>query len=223
MGAFLVLRAQPPSSGFRDTHLSRNSEDLALANMGTTSHRLSSSVNRTKTDSGYTPSLLSFSPRHGLPPLGNLLEPKAALDALLRAPHFAENTARSIRLTPCSPTYFEWRPECISVRRRNIDWMRPQEAQTPLKIERQLDGKITIIWVIGRLRLEDLEELKAQTNDTSERMILDLHEVTLLHADVIRFLSTSEEEGITLVRCPPYVREWIQRERAEGKTQSDEE
>jgi hypothetical protein len=101
--------------------------------------------------------------------------------------------------------------------------MRPQEAQTPLKIERQLDGKITIIWVIGRLRLEDLEELKAQTNDNGERMILDLHEVTLVHADVIRFLSTSVEEGITLVRCPPYVREWIQRERAEGKTQSGEE
>ena len=60
-------------------------------------------------------------------------------------------------------------------------------------------------------------------NDNSERMILDLHEVTLVHADVIRFLSTSEEEGITLVRCPPYLREWIQRERAEGETQSDEE
>src|SRR6202051_654561 len=135
MGAFLVLRAQPPSSGFRDTHLSRNSEDLALANMGTTSHRLSSSVNRTKTDSGYTPSLLSFSPHHGLPPLENLLEPKAALDVLLRAPHFAENTARSIRLTPCYPRDFEWRPECISVRRRNIDLTRPLEAQAPLKID----------------------------------------------------------------------------------------
>jgi hypothetical protein len=54
-------------------------------------------------------------------------------------------------------------------------------------------------------------------------MIFDLHKVTLVHADVIRFLSTSEEEGITLVPCPPYVREWIQSERAEGETQSDEE
>jgi len=70
--------------------------------------------------------------------------------------------------------------------------MRPQEAQTPLKIERQSDGKTTIIWLIGRIRSEDLEELKAQTNDSSERMILDLHEVTLVHADVIRFLSTSD-------------------------------
>ena len=78
------------------------------------------------------------------------------------------------------------------LRRRNIDWMRPQEAQTPLKIERQSDGKTTIIWLIGRIRSEDLEELKAQTNDSSERMVLDLHEVTLVHADVIGFLSTSE-------------------------------
>jgi hypothetical protein len=101
--------------------------------------------------------------------------------------------------------------------------MRPQEAQAPLKIERQFDGKTTIIWLIGRIRSEDLDELKAQMDDKSERMILDLHEVTLVHADVIRFLSTSEEEGITLVRCPPYVREWIQRERAEGETQSGEE
>jgi hypothetical protein len=63
--------------------------------------------------------------------------------------------------------------------------MRPQEAQTPLKIERQSDGKTTIIWLIGRIRSEDLEELEAQTNDSSERMIVDLHEVTLVHADVV--------------------------------------
>jgi hypothetical protein len=60
-------------------------------------------------------------------------------------------------------------------------------------------------------------------NDNSERTILDLDDLTLVDAAVIRFLSSSEEEGITLVRCPPYVREWIQRERAEGETQSDEE
>ena len=92
-----------------------------------------------------------------------------------------------------------------------------------MKIERQSDGKTTILWLIGRIRSEDLDELKAQTNDNSKRMILDLNEVTLVDADVVRFLSTSEEEGITLIRCPPYVREWIQREREEGETQSDEE
>jgi hypothetical protein len=83
-----------------------------------------------------------------------------------------------------------------------------------LKIERKSDGRTTIIWLIGRIQSEHLDELRAQMNDNSERMILDLDEVTLVHVDVVRFLSASEESGIALVRCPLYVREWILCERA---------
>jgi anti-anti-sigma regulatory factor len=85
-----------------------------------------------------------------------------------------------------------------------------------LKIERKSDGRTTIIWLIGRIQSDHLDELKAQMNDNSERMILDLDEVTLVDADVVRFLSASEQAGIALIRCPLYVREWILRERAEG-------
>ena len=89
-------------------------------------------------------------------------------------------------------------------------------ADTPLKIERQSDGKTTIMWLIGRIRSEDLDELKAQTNDNSKRIILDLNEVTLVDVEAVRFLSNCEHGGIVLVHCPLYVREWIIRERAEG-------
>ena len=41
-------------------------------------------------------------------------------------------------------------------------------------------------------------------------------EVTLVDIAVVRFIITCEEEGIELVQCPPWVREWIVRERAEG-------
>ena len=85
-----------------------------------------------------------------------------------------------------------------------------------LKIERKSDGKTTVIWLIDRIQSEHLDELKLQMNDKSERIILDLDEVTLVDADVVRFLSASEEAGIALIRCPPYVHEWILRERAEG-------
>jgi cytidylate kinase len=85
-----------------------------------------------------------------------------------------------------------------------------------LKIETKSDGKITIVWAIGRIRSEDLEELQRQMNDNSQRVMLDLGEVTVVDAEVVRFLSASEQAGITLVRCPAYVREWILRERAEG-------
>ena len=86
---------------------------------------------------------------------------------------------------------FAMAPEMRRPSRRTIDWMRPQEAQAPLKIERKCDGKTTIIWLIGRIRSEDLDELKAQMDDNSERTILDLDEVTLVDAAVIRFLSSS--------------------------------
>lgn len=53
-------------------------------------------------------------------------------------------------------------------------------------------------------------------SDCCERKILDLSEVTLVDLVVVRFLIRCEDEGVELVQCPPYVREWILRERAEG-------
>ena len=52
-------------------------------------------------------------------------------------------------------------------------------------------------------------------NDGCIHKILDLNEVTFVDVAVVRFLINCENEGIELVQCPPYVREWIVRERAE--------
>jgi hypothetical protein len=45
--------------------------------------------------------------------------------------------------------------------------------------------------------------------------VLDLAEVTLVDIAAVQFLVRCENEGVELVHCPPYVREWIIRERAE--------
>jgi anti-anti-sigma regulatory factor len=82
-----------------------------------------------------------------------------------------------------------------------------------LKIERQFYGKAMMIGLIGRIRAEDLEELKRQMDESAETKVLDLSEITIVDADVIRLLSVTELEGTRLAACPPYVREWIQRER----------
>ena len=49
--------------------------------------------------------------------------------------------------------------------------------------------------------------------DKTERIVLDLDEVTLVDLDVVRFLGVSEAEGVELVNCSPYIRDWIFRER----------
>lgn len=88
-----------------------------------------------------------------------------------------------------------------------------------MKIERKTDVERTIIFLAGRIRSGGLDEIRAQIGEDTNAKILDLHEVTLVDVDAVRFLSSCEEAGITLARCPPYVREWILRERAEGREQ----
>jgi hypothetical protein len=44
-------------------------------------------------------------------------------------------------------------------------------------------------------------------------VVLDLDELTLVDAAVVRFLSAYEGSGMELLNCAPYIREWIRREK----------
>ena len=68
----------------------------------------------------------------------------------------------------------------------------------------------------GRIQSDRIACIRSAMNDGCARKILDLSEVTLVDVAVVRFLISCEDEGIELVECPPYVREWMLRERAEG-------
>ena len=85
-----------------------------------------------------------------------------------------------------------------------------------LRIERDCDGCVTRLRLSGRIQSELLADVRAALGNGCGRKILDLSEVTLVDLEVVRFLMDCEDEGIELVRCPAYVREWILRERAEG-------
>jgi hypothetical protein len=93
------------------------------------------------------------------------------------------------------------------------------EVQTKgmLKIESESDGRTKVIRLIGRLKVEHVAELKKQLNDGLLQTALDLEEITLVDRDVVRFLGACEDEGVELRRCSPYVREWIDRERDDGR------
>ena len=84
-----------------------------------------------------------------------------------------------------------------------------------LRIEKESDGLTTTLRLIGRIQLADIGSIRAQTDDDSVHVLFDLREVTLVNVEVIRFLSDCEDEGAVLIQCPPYVREWIFRERDE--------
>ena len=84
-----------------------------------------------------------------------------------------------------------------------------------LRIERESDGGVTRLLLSGRIQSDRIQCIREAMNDGSTPKILDLSEVTLVDAGVVRFLIRCEDEGIDLAQCPPYVREWMVLERAE--------
>jgi anti-anti-sigma regulatory factor len=82
-----------------------------------------------------------------------------------------------------------------------------------LRIEKLSDGRLLILRLSGRLQSEDVDQLKAQIEGSTRRVILDLDEVKLVDRDAVRFLGLCEATGVQLIQCSPYVRDWIDRER----------
>ena len=89
--------------------------------------------------------------------------------------------------------------------------------QMTLKIEKNGDGRKSIIRLSGWLRSEHLAELNTQLKGDWVRIALDLDSVTLVDVEAVRFLNTCEEGGIELLHCWPYIREWMLREKQGGK------
>jgi len=92
----------------------------------------------------------------------------------------------------------------------NVDALH-KEGRT-VRMEKDSRSGMTRIRLIGRFQSEHVEELKRLVQENGPDIALDLQEVTLVDVEVVRFLRACERDGVTIVRCPRYVREWIFRE-----------
>ena len=70
----------------------------------------------------------------------------------------------------------------------------------------------TTIRLIGRMRAEHVEHVRAEIAASRAPAALDLDEVTLTDVDAVRFLVALERAGIVLDHCAPFIREWMTRE-----------
>ena len=82
-----------------------------------------------------------------------------------------------------------------------------------IRIEKETDRLKTMIRVSGRLQSKHLDELKTQLEGAPSRIVLDLNGVTLVDVEIIRFLNACEKNGVQLLNCWPYIREWMSREK----------
>ena len=82
-----------------------------------------------------------------------------------------------------------------------------------LKIEKYSERTGTTIRLIGRIQADHLPELEKQVRESESKIVIDLEEVDLVDVQVVRFLGMCEAQGVTLLNCSPYIRDWIGRER----------
>jgi len=82
-----------------------------------------------------------------------------------------------------------------------------------IKFEKETRRLKTTICLNGRLQAKHLEELKTQLEGARSRIALDLNAVTLVDVEIVRFLNTCEKNGVQLLNCWPYIREWMSREK----------
>ena len=82
-----------------------------------------------------------------------------------------------------------------------------------LRIERIPDRRRTRIRLSGAFRSEHIDQVKAEVERGGSQVALDLEEVDLVDVEGVRFLNACEAEGILVLNCSPYIREWMFQER----------
>ena len=82
-----------------------------------------------------------------------------------------------------------------------------------LRIERIPGKRRTRIRLSGAFRSEHIDQVKAEVERGGSQVALDLEEVDLVDVEGVRFLNACEAEGILVLNCSPYIREWMLRER----------
>jgi anti-anti-sigma regulatory factor len=84
-----------------------------------------------------------------------------------------------------------------------------------IKIHRTANGEV-ILKISGRMDAENVADVKMslESEVDGRRRVLDLQDLTLVDRDAVTFLAECETDGVQLINCPAYIREWIARERA---------
>jgi len=80
------------------------------------------------------------------------------------------------------------------------------------RIVRDVGEGRTTLHLIGRMRGEYIEAVRAEIAASRGPTVLNLDELTLADIDAIRFLVAIEPEGIVLEHCAPFIREWMAKE-----------
>jgi len=92
------------------------------------------------------------------------------------------------------------------------------------RIDRVVGGdNLIVLCITGKLTGEHVDTLRNELRQEAGALAIDLKNVSLVDREAVKLLARCETSGTELRNCPPYVREWVTRERAERKTRRSEQ
>jgi hypothetical protein len=94
-----------------------------------------------------------------------------------------------------------------------------------IRIQKASEGHKTFLRLSGELVSSKRQALLDEIERSKNGIALDLEEVTLVDLEVVQLLVGREARGIEMLNCPPYIREWMSRERsrADSGDENDQE
>ena len=91
------------------------------------------------------------------------------------------------------------------------------------RIDRVVSAEnLVVLFISGRITGEDVDLFRGVLAQESGGFAIDLKNVLLVDREGVKLLALSEANGTELRNCPPYIREWVTRERAETKADRPE-
>ena len=82
------------------------------------------------------------------------------------------------------------------------------------RIDRLLaERDLVVLRISGRIARDDVDVLRSALDQERGAIAIDLAEVGLVDRGAVNLLVLIETRGVELRNCPPYIREWIARER----------
>jgi hypothetical protein len=79
---------------------------------------------------------------------------------------------------------------------------------------------IVALCISGRITKLEVDVLRDLIEEEATPVAIDLKNVVLVDQEAVRFLAQREIDGTVLRNCPPHIREWVTRERAETMERS---
>jgi hypothetical protein len=80
-----------------------------------------------------------------------------------------------------------------------------------------------VLFVSGRITGEHVDMFRGVLEQESGGFAIDLKNVLLVDREAVKLLALSESKGKELRNCPPYIREWVSRDRSEAQGQPSEQ